>query len=376
MGDTGWRELRGGNLRELAACMRRADRGEKLTIGFLGGSITQGAAASSGESCYARLVYRWWCGSFPRAEFSYVNAGIGGTTSHFGVARAEEDLLCRRPDVVVVDFSVNDEASSFFQETFEGLVRKLLGAKPRPAVLVLHNARYDDGSNAEEIHGEVADHYGLPRVSIRDTVWEKIKRGTYRREELSADGLHPNDKGHALVADEVIRALEEAKKLAAADECFGTEEPGSADAGRLSAPLTANADEGGRRIDARNGGVRLYGFVKDAEEEKEAWDFFRNGWLGRKEGDQLELELTGSSLAVQYRKSVRGKAPKAKLILDGEESRSFLLDGKFDEDWGDCLYLKPLLHHGTPGKHHIRVEIVEEGDENALPFYLLSFICA
>ena len=31
---------------------------------------------------------------------------------------------------------------------------------------------------------------------------------------------------------------------------------------------------------------------------------------------------------------------------------------------------------GTPGKHRIQVEIVEEGDENAPPFYLLSFICA
>lgn len=376
-------------LKELAACMRRAEKGEKLTLGFFGGSITQGAGASSEESCYAFLVYQWWKENFPQAEFIYVNGGIGGTTSHFGAARAEEDLLRYRPDVAVVDFSVNDEAEPFFRETYEGLIRKILSAGPRPAVLILNNARYDDGSSAQKIHGEVAEHYGLPRVSIRDTVWQEIKKGVFRGEELSADGLHPNDRGHRLVAGELIRVLEAAKELAGQGALFTADEGDEAgeetgtggdteirrEMDVLPAPMTANAYEGAWRIDARNGGAELAGFRKDTDEQKEKWDFFRNGWIGRKKGDRLELTADCSCLAVQYRKTSRGKAPAARLILDGDEASAFLLDGNFDEDW-DCLYLQTLLHHGPKCLHHIQVELVEEGAEDAPPFYLLSFICA
>ena len=50
--------------RKLAACMARAARGEELTIGFLGGSITQGSLASAEDKTYAYRVYRWWCDAF------------------------------------------------------------------------------------------------------------------------------------------------------------------------------------------------------------------------------------------------------------------------------------------------------------------------
>ena len=83
--------------------MKRAANGESLVIGFLGGSITQGSLSSTPKTCYAYLVYEWWKKSFPNAAFSFVNGGIGGTTSHYGGARAWKDVLCYRPDIVTVD---------------------------------------------------------------------------------------------------------------------------------------------------------------------------------------------------------------------------------------------------------------------------------
>ena len=80
--------------------MKRAANGESLVIGFLGGSITQGSLSSTPKNCYAYLVYEWWKKSFPNAAFSFVNGGIGGTTSHYGGARAWKDVLCYRPDIV------------------------------------------------------------------------------------------------------------------------------------------------------------------------------------------------------------------------------------------------------------------------------------
>ena len=83
--------------------MKRAEAGKKLTIGFIGGSITQGSLSSTPQKCYAYLVYEWWVRTFPNARFEYVNAGIGGTTSQFGVARAQDDLLSKNPDFVIAE---------------------------------------------------------------------------------------------------------------------------------------------------------------------------------------------------------------------------------------------------------------------------------
>ena len=41
------------------------------------------------------------------------------------------------------------------------------------------------------------------KVEARDTIYQRMKAGEYIREELTPDGLHPNDKGHKLVAEEI-----------------------------------------------------------------------------------------------------------------------------------------------------------------------------
>lgn len=72
------------DLTRLKACMRRAEAGEDVTLGFFGGSITQDSLATKHEYCYAYRVFQWWEKTFPKAKLHYVNGGIGGTTSHYG----------------------------------------------------------------------------------------------------------------------------------------------------------------------------------------------------------------------------------------------------------------------------------------------------
>ena len=51
-----------------------------------------------------------------------------------------------------------------------------------------------------------------------------------------------------------------------------------------------------------------------------------------------------------------------------------ILDGNFEENWGDCLYLEPVLHHGENKMHTVEIEIINDETEDATPFYLLSLI--
>lgn len=357
--------------------MKRAANGESLVIGFLGGSITQGSLSSTPKTCYAYLVYEWWKKSFPNAAFSFVNGGIGGTTSHYGGARAWKDVLCYRPDIVTVDFSVNDDANEFFEETYEGTLRRLLAAPSSPAVVVLNNVFYDTGKNAQDYHNRIADHYGIPHVSIKDTVYPDVESGKIVRADITPDNLHPNDKGHRLVADEICKLLDSIKAEVEEETIAGENIEGKSTKTEASvllpAPLTENAYEYSRLIQIQDNEAILDGFLVDPIEKKGMLDIFKNGWTAAHTNDKISFEIECSCLAVQYRKSVQQPVPKAKAVIDGDEAHAVILDGNFTEDWGDCLYLEPLLHHAEKKVHRIEITITDAKDI-VRPFYLVSLI--
>lgn len=357
--------------------MKRAANGESLVIGFLGGSITQGSLSSTPKTCYAYLVYEWWKKSFPNAAFSFVNGGIGGTTSHYGGARAWKDVLCYRPDIVTVDFSVNDDANEFFEETYEGMLRRLLAAPSAPAVVVLNNAFYDTGKNAQDYHNRIADHYGIPHVSIKDTVYPDVESGKIVRADITPDNLHPNDKGHRLVADEICKLLDSIKAEMEEETIAGENIEGKSTKTEASvllpAPLTENAYEHSRLIQIQDNEAILDGFLVDPIEKKGLLDIFKNGWTAAHTNDKISFEIECSCLAVQYRKSVQQPVPKAKAVIDGDEAHAVILDGNFTEDWGDCLYLEPLLHHAEKKVHRIEITVTDAKDI-VRPFYLVALI--
>lgn len=357
--------------------MKRAANGESLVIGFLGGSITQGSLSSTPKNCYAYLVYEWWKKSFPNAAFSFVNGGIGGTTSHYGGARAWKDVLCYRPDIVTVDFSVNDDANEFFEETYEGTLRRLLAAPSAPAVVVLNNVFYDTGKNAQDYHNRIADHYGIPHVSIKDTVYPDVESGKIVRADITPDNLHPNDKGHRLVADEICKLLDSIKAEVEEETIAGENIEGKSTKTEASvllpAPPTENAYEHSRLIQIQDNEAILDGFLVDPIEKKGMLDIFKNGWTAAHTNDKISFEIECSCLAVQYRKSVQQPVPKAKAVIDGDEEHAVILDGNFTEDWGDCLYLEPLLHHAEKKVHRIEITVTDAKDI-VRPFYLVSLI--
>lgn len=356
-----------GNWSRLKKLMQRAKAGESLTLGFLGGSITQGCLASRPNLCYAYRVYSWWCKTFPQTEFRYVNAGIGGTTSQFGVARVEEDLLCSHPDFAIVEFSVNDDSTEHFCETYEGVVRKVYTAKEEPAVLLVHNVYYDNGANAQLWHSRIGRHYHLPCISMQSSIYPEVVAGRIQNREITEDDLHPNDKGHELVADVIIYFLE--KVLADLDQ---TEEPEQ----ELPKPFTKNRYEHSVRYQNRNMRPVLSGFSADHEPQENITDVFKGGWYAQKKGSRITFKVEGKGVAVQYRKAVACGAPVVRAVVDQDEEHAVLLDGNFPGGWGNMLELTTLTEHDSVKKHEVELEVIKEGDGHGMPFYLVSLITA
>ncbi len=208
---------------------------EGLKINFLGDSITEGACATVYENCYVKLLEN-------RGIISR-NYGIGGTRIARQKAPSTEAVFdrdfCQRfsemdndADVVAVFGGTNDfghgdadfgEFSDTTPDTFYGALHYLYTGlrKKYPNAFIfvitpLHRMGEDNvrGEGNKQIDmpvleayvqaiREVAAHYSFPILDLfNDDVLTLANA-----DEFFADGLHPNDMGHMVLAEKIFEYL-------------------------------------------------------------------------------------------------------------------------------------------------------------------------
>lgn len=309
-----------GNLTRLAAVMRKARAGEPITVGVIGGSITQGSSATNEKNSYAYLFYQWWVNAFPDTEVNYVNAGIGATNSYLAVHRVDNDLLAHKPDVVVVEFSVNDSNTTFFRNTYEDLVRKILKADNDPAVIQLFMTM-EDGTSAQTQHLYVGFNYDLPRISYREAVLKEMEEGRLAWKEISPDNIHPNDKGHAIVGELLWNFLNSV--YLRMDSLAGEPEY------VLKAPLSSEAYENSFILDSESIEPRQMGSFKKGN----IFYRFNNNWYTDSGDESIIFEVTARNIGIMYYKTTDGTGGQYEVYIDGEYSST--LDADFTGGWGN-----------------------------------------
>ncbi|MBR1739424.1 MAG: SGNH/GDSL hydrolase family protein [Ruminococcus sp.] len=358
-----------GDINYLGNAFKKAEEEKKLNLVYLGGSITQGCNATTVEGRYVDLSAGWWKRRFPDAQIDYFNAGIGATTSQFGAARAEDHVLSRKPDVVFVEFSVNDSDNRLFLETYESLVRKLLTAPSVKAVVLINNLYYDTGLNAQGIHNAVGCHYRLPIISIRDNIYPDIAAGRIDPKEYSDDMLHPRDIGHRFIADMICGLLDAEYDIYKRNGVTGGKP-------QLMDKLTGARYENTKIYNNLSSEPKLDGFTADRHTGDDFCVPFKNGWTGSAKGSSVTFEgIKAGILLLQWRRTIRKPAPIASVIIDGDPSTRIILDANFDEDWGDLCALTTLTESADKTKEHtVTVTIEEEGSES--DFMLISLIAA
>ena len=203
-----------GNIARFAKVFEKAAKGEPITVGFIGGSITQGAiSGAQRQNCWARVTTQWIQKQFPNTDVTYVNAGIGGTGSDYGNFRAETHLFSYEPDIVFIEFSVNDNPDNTLQhETYEALVRRSLNLENSPAVALVISVLASDKAVSNAM--EYAEYYGLPVVNANTGVYYAIDAGEFSFQEYAPDGTHPYEWGHRVMADMVINMIKNIVSLA------------------------------------------------------------------------------------------------------------------------------------------------------------------
>ena len=337
----------------------RAQKGENMVVGVIGGSITQGAAASSPENRYGNLVASWWRETFPKAKVTFINAGIGATGSDYGALRVQRDLLSHKPDFVIVEYAVNDGNTQASAETLEGLLRQILKQPNHPAVVMLFmmNQR---GGNAQEWFAKVGDHYGLPMISYRDSLWAEIQAGRMTWRDISPDEVHPNDRGHAYAARFVTSLLDQARKTLPADDALP----------RVPDPPTprfTDLFEHTALIEAD--------LLKPTTNSGWSLESKSHCWKSDQPGSRIEFGIEGRVIFTMHY-VVKGPMGRAKVSVDGKAATD--LEGWFDQTWGGYRQTRQVAQALAPGKHRVCFEILPEKSHGSTghEFRILGLGCA
>lgn len=221
-----------------------------VTIACLGDSVTHGCfeifpdgkggigvACRAGEAYPMKLYKKLSC-LFPFAAPVIVNAGVSGDKAYGGLERLERDVLSFRPDLVIVDFALNDSMNpdvegglQTYEASMRGIFEKVLASGAECLLLtpnymntkisahlteplfidiakeasVVQNTgiltRYADTARrvAKEMNIPVADAYA---------VWQALeKNGADTDVYLSNNINHPTTEMHDIFVEEIMRAL-------------------------------------------------------------------------------------------------------------------------------------------------------------------------
>jgi len=188
-----------------------------MKVAYLGGSITLGYNSTDmSAKSYRALTTAWLQQQFPSKTVTEIRAAIGSTGSDLGTCRIGEDVLQYTPDVLFVEFAVNDQGGSntnnYFQKMYEGIVRQAKANNPQMKIYFLYsfsqfyNSIYNAGGTTPCMVAstEIANYYGIPVIDMGRDLYNLHKTtsatipGTYM-----SDSSHPTDAGHAQYAQSI-----------------------------------------------------------------------------------------------------------------------------------------------------------------------------
>jgi lysophospholipase L1-like esterase len=365
-------QLAAGNQARLQRLIEKGRNGAPVTIAVIGGSITVGGGASSSNRGYASLLQDWWNGTFPASTATLVNAGIGGTRSDYGSLRARRDVLSYNPDLVVVEFAVNDGTVTQFGDTYEGLVRQLLDAPSQPAVILLFEMTYNDPlvksrRTRQDWQSVIGTNYNLPMISFFDAIVPEMTDGTIPKELITSDLTHPTDLGHAYTALFLEQNIQNAihnfpsgtplesipatqAPLYSCDFEFTSFVEGNGDWG---IPMSPTGNQGWAAVSTSPGGRLTYP---------------SEGLESSSPGSTLDFTVTGKDILIGYWMN-NGPLGQVSVTVDGGTPTT--LDGFNVYSTGDNVIAR-VANGLTAGPHQVRVELLSTTNSGSTTFDVLS----
>lgn len=343
-----------GDMTRMSDVFQKAQNGEDITVAYIGGSITEGYNAGTTEF-YAKTCTDLLQGYFPDITVTGVNAGISGTPSLLGNLRLERDVLSADPDIVFVEFAVNDGQEADYKNAYESLVRTLLTQEKDIAVVLLFTV-LDSGYTCQEHMSKIGAKYDLPMISVHDSVYEEIEAGRMTWQDYSNDQSHPNAYGHKCITDFVDNYYQKVLPVVAENVGEVSKE--------LPDPVFSAKYMNMHYMDsATMDGVELDGF-----EQYDTHGSFHNGWMYRgTDGGSMKFTVDCSVLEMVFKANNSDKYGTADIYVDGEKVKSVV--SNMSDGWNNPVTAY-LIDNDSSAEHTVEIRM-EGGVTQA--FFVMAF---
>jgi hypothetical protein len=163
-------------------------------------------------SSYPMLVHLQLNQQYPLAVVNVMNTAIGGENAEKGAARFKEDVLKKNPDIVFIDYALNDRGMGLERAKvyWEKMIRLALKKNTKVFLLTPTPDKREDILNpstnlekhaaqirllAKQFHVGLIDSYALFKKQVEQGI---------PLDNLMSQVNHPNKAGHLLVAHEIL----------------------------------------------------------------------------------------------------------------------------------------------------------------------------
>jgi len=185
------------NYGNLDNALYRIQKEKKLTVAFLGGSITNMNGWRNKLMQYLQELY-------PQTTFSFINAGIPSLGSLPHAFRLQQDVLGKgRIDLMFIESAVNDLANNTPElqqrRSLEGIIRHAYASNPYMNMIMMafvDEAKIEDYNKRQvplevKVYNELSAHYHLPFINLAEEVAKRIAQKEFTWED-DFKNLHPS----------------------------------------------------------------------------------------------------------------------------------------------------------------------------------------
>lgn len=296
--------------------------GKPVTVGFIGGSITQALFG------YRIQTAQYIQSLFPHSIFKWMNAGVSGTGTDLGACRIYEQILKHSPDLVFVEFAVNGG----YPAGMEGIVRQIIRQNPQTDICFIYTVLNPQakiylkpGAIPENIQllENIAAHYDIPGIHLGveaasleaagKLAWKGDANAVQDQILFSADGIHPLREGGNLYAAAIGRSLKKMEYNATPEPHTMPEAliPDNWENAKMLDPLeVAHFSKGWKKTKtAKHGFLKQFSswfpYVMESERPGSSFSFRFRGTMfgifdiGGPEVGQLSIKVDGQEMKLQ-----------------------------------------------------------------------------
>jgi GDSL-like Lipase/Acylhydrolase family len=364
-----------GDQSGLQRLVQKGRSGIPVTMVAIGGSITFQGSASDQAHNYKNVFQTSWNLMFPSSPATMINAGVGATNSEYGSVRTPRDVLAYNPDLVIVEFAVNDVNGSAaagaarYGATYEGLVRQLLDAPSHPAVILLFMMSYqppfvEDTVTAQPWQSAIGANYNVPMVSYYDAIAPELLSGEFTTAQIAATLVHPTDLGHAYAGMFLQYALQHTIDAfppgATPDPIPATAAPLYSDHFEFTT-LKDGIGDNGPALDPTNN----VGWTAEPADSGQYFGNSPSGYQSSTPGSTLDFTVNGQDILISYFARTQGPMGQVSVAVDGIPSKN-ILDAYFISATNSAYRRVARVATGlAPGYHQVHIELLPTKDSGS-----------